>query len=436
MAPVRWTWLVEDQVAAAEVLAAEELPSLAADGFGVVFFLTDGELPEEALTQTGVEWSRLPLREGRAPEVAELEAFVSAAREARERGQRVAVVCGGPVSRAGVFAAAYLVAQGMDPARAISEVRRKRPGSLEALALEQAVERYAEQLGQRPRATKPAPKAELYTEGLVKIYGGRAVVNGVSLTLNRGEIVGLLGPNGAGKTTTFYMVVGLVRPNKGRVVLDGRDVTRLPMHRRAHLGIGYLAQEPSVFRRLTVWENLMAILELRRDLTRAERRERAEELLERLKIAHLRHSRGYALSGGERRRVEIARCLATSPAFILLDEPFTGVDPRASQEIQQIITDLRQDNIGIFVTDHSVRETLEITDRAYIMFDGRILVSGTPDELIDDEVAQQFYFGDAFDLNRMPSWMVQRLGARQRAGSSAASASESNAGDRGAHPDT
>jgi len=234
----------------------------------------------------------------------------------------------------------------------------------------------------------------LATKNLVKVFGRRRVVDGVSIGLDRGEVVGLLGPNGAGKTTSFYMVVGLIQPNAGRVYLDGNDITDRRMHRRARLGIGYLAQSSSVFRKLSVWDNVMAILELT-PMGKAERNARCEELLERLKVDHLRQSMGEALSGGERRRVEIARCLASSPGFILLDEPFTGVDPRAIQDIQHIVMELRTDGIGILITDHSFRETLEITDRAYIIYDGQIQTQGTPEELVHDEAAARLYFGDA-----------------------------------------
>lgn len=235
---------------------------------------------------------------------------------------------------------------------------------------------------------------DLHTRGLVKRYGGRRVVDGVSIGLSRGEVVGLLGPNGAGKTTSFYMVVGLIQPNEGHVYLDGHDITRLRMHRRARRGIGYLAQSSSVFRKLSVWDNIMAILELQ-PLSKTERLQRCEDLLERLKVGHLRASMGESLSGGERRRVEIARCLASDPSFILLDEPFTGVDPRAIQDIQDIVSELKEDGIGILITDHSFRETLEITDRAYIIFDGKLQTHGTPAELVHDEAAQRLYFGDA-----------------------------------------
>ena len=235
---------------------------------------------------------------------------------------------------------------------------------------------------------------DLHTRGLVKRYGGRRVVDGVSIGLSRGEGVGLLRPNGAGKTTSFYMVVGLIQPNEGHVYLDGHDITRLRMHRRARRGIGYLAQSSSVFRKLSVWDNIMAILELQ-PLSKTERLQRCEDLLERLKVGHLRASMGESLSGGERRRVEIARCLASDPSFILLDEPFTGVDPRAIQDIQDIVSELKEDGIGILITDHSFRETLEITDRAYIIFDGKLQTHGTPAELVHDEAAQRLYFGDA-----------------------------------------
>jgi len=235
----------------------------------------------------------------------------------------------------------------------------------------------------------------IIAEKLAKAYRGRWVVDGVDLTVRQGEVVGLLGPNGAGKTTTFYMLVGLTRPNSGKVWLGGRDVTRLPMYLRARGGIGYLAQEPSIFRRLTVEENILAVLELL-GMPKAERKQRVEELMERLDVADLRHHVGVTLSGGERRRVEIARTLATSPRFILLDEPFTGVDPIAVQDIQQIVQKLRSDNIGILITDHSVRETLEITDRAYIMYAGKILTAGSSADLPNDPIAREFYLGERF----------------------------------------
>jgi len=230
---------------------------------------------------------------------------------------------------------------------------------------------------------------------LTKVYRGRRVVNGVSLHVCHGEVVGLLGPNGAGKTTTFYMMVGLVRPVSGSVLLHGRNVTRAPMHIRARRGVGYLAQEPSIFRKMTVEQNILAILELV-GVPRKARAERTQELLEQLDLVDNRKQRGYTLSGGERRRAEIARALASSPSFILLDEPFTCIDPIAVQDIQSIIANLKTRGIGILITDHSVRETLEITDRAYIMHDGVIKTSGTSTDLPTDPIAKEFYLGDRF----------------------------------------
>ncbi len=235
----------------------------------------------------------------------------------------------------------------------------------------------------------------LVAENLVKTYHGRRVVDGVSLHVERGEVVGLLGPNGAGKTTTFYMVVGLIPADSGRVLLEGQDVGALPMHRRCRAGIGYLAQEPSVFRRLSVKANLLLVLELQ-GLKKSDQHARADELLKKLHIEQLADAKGMSLSGGERRRAEIARALCTSPSIILLDEPFTGVDPIALDDIQQIILDLKQDGIGILVTDHSVRETLAITDRAYIMHDGKILTEGQSATLPNDPIARRFYFGDRY----------------------------------------
>jgi lipopolysaccharide export system ATP-binding protein len=221
----------------------------------------------------------------------------------------------------------------------------------------------------------------LATEELTKAYGGRQVVRGVSLHIRQGEVVGLLGPNGAGKTTTFYMTVGLVRPDSGRILTDDSDITRTPMYRRAReFGISYLPQEPSVFRKLTVEENIMAVLETLQ-VSWETRRKRAESLIVQLNLGHVRRTQGYALSGGERRRVEIARCLAIDPAFILLDEPFSGIDPIAVLELQKIILDLKNAGIGVLITDHNVPETLAVTDRAYIISDGRILFAGTPGEL-------------------------------------------------------
>ncbi|HOP74181.1 MAG TPA: LPS export ABC transporter ATP-binding protein [Bacillota bacterium] len=235
----------------------------------------------------------------------------------------------------------------------------------------------------------------IVVRGLVKEYGGRRVVKGVDLDVNPGEVVGLLGPNGAGKTTTFYMIVGLERCNAGSIHINGHDVTALPMHHRSKYGVSYLAQEPSIFRKLTVEDNIKAILELT-SLTRAEQKQRTDELLEEFRLTHLRKSLGYMLSGGERRRVEIARALAVSPSFILLDEPFTGIDPIAIADIQEIIRQLRDKGMGILITDHSVRETLAITDRAYIMYSGEILVSGSSKEIANDENARRFYLGETF----------------------------------------
>ncbi|HUI46213.1 MAG TPA: LPS export ABC transporter ATP-binding protein [Nitrospirota bacterium] len=237
----------------------------------------------------------------------------------------------------------------------------------------------------------------LEAKRLEKSYRGRKIVRGVSLQVRQGEVVGLLGPNGAGKTTTFYMVVGLVRPDQGRVLLEGADITKMPMYLRAKNGIGYLPQEPSVFRKLTVAQNLMAILETM-SLSSAERRERRDELLEELGIAHLADSMAYTLSGGERRRVEIARALTLSPKFILLDEPFAGIDPLAVQDIQGIISFLKGKGIGILITDHNVRETLAITDRAYIISDGKIIEAGTAEEITASPRVRQFYLGETFRL--------------------------------------
>jgi len=240
-------------------------------------------------------------------------------------------------------------------------------------------------------------RRRLWAEGLVKVYSRRRVVNEVSLDVRQQEIVGLLGPNGAGKTTTFYMVVGLIRPNAGTIHLDDEDITGLPMYRRARLGLGYLAQEASIFRKLTVEQNLLAILEtfIR---TRRERRERCDALLEDLDLGRLRNQKAFTLSGGERRRVEIARALVTEPDFILLDEPFTGVDPIAVEEIQEILQGLKERGLGVLITDHNVRETLHITDRAYIMSEGKILVSGDAQQLVDDPIARKVYLGQRFTL--------------------------------------
>jgi lipopolysaccharide export system ATP-binding protein len=230
----------------------------------------------------------------------------------------------------------------------------------------------------------------LEASGLVKMYRRRRVVNDVALRLQQGEIVGLLGPNGAGKTTTFYMIVGLIQPLSGRILLDGTDITSMPMYKRARQGIGYLSQEPSIFRKLTVEENILAILETLK-LSAAERKARLETLLDELSIKHLRHSKAFALSGGERRRLEITRALVTQPKFMMLDEPFAGVDPIAVHDIQTIVAGLRKRNIGVLISDHNVEQTLDIVDRAYIMFDGKVRVSGTVRELVfDDEVARVY----------------------------------------------
>ena len=239
----------------------------------------------------------------------------------------------------------------------------------------------------------------LYTTNLVKRYKTRTVVNEVSVDVEQGEIVGLLGPNGAGKTTTFYMIVGLIRPNGGQIWLDNTEITDYPMYPRARLGIGYLAQEASVFRKLSVEDNLMAVMELS-DMTRQERKERQESLLEEFGLTRIRKSLGIQLSGGERRRTEIARALALKPNFILLDEPFAGVDPIAVEDIQMIVSNLKDKNIGILITDHNVHETLSITDRAYLLFEGKILKQGTASQLADDEQVRNVYLGKNFELRR------------------------------------
>ncbi|MBY0542911.1 MAG: LPS export ABC transporter ATP-binding protein [Sphingobacteriaceae bacterium] len=239
----------------------------------------------------------------------------------------------------------------------------------------------------------------LKAENLVKKYKQRIVVNDVSFEVSQGEIVGLLGPNGAGKTTSFYMIVGLIKPNEGTIFLDGVDITKDPMYRRAQKGIGYLAQEASVFRKLTVEDNIMAILEMTK-LTKEERHEKLEELINEFSLHKVRKNRGDLLSGGERRRTEIARALAASPNFILLDEPFAGVDPIAVEEIQTIVAKLKKKNIGILITDHNVQETLSITDRAYLLFEGKILESGTPEVLAANEMVRKVYLGSNFVLRR------------------------------------
>jgi len=239
----------------------------------------------------------------------------------------------------------------------------------------------------------------LRSDNLIKVYGRRHVVKGVSINVNQGEIVGLLGPNGAGKTTTFYMVVGFIQPNEGQVYLNDEEITFLPMYKRAQKGIGYLPQEPSVFRKLTVEDNIKAVLEMT-PLPKAEQKDKLEELIEEFNLHKVRHSRGDTLSGGERRRTEIARALATNPTFILLDEPFAGIDPIAVEDIQYIVAKLKTKNIGILITDHNVQETLSITDRAYLMFEGDILKAGTAEELAADEMVRKVYLGQHFELRR------------------------------------
>ena len=245
--------------------------------------------------------------------------------------------------------------------------------------------------------TTQALEPILFTEKLVKVYGKRAVVNGVDINIRPGEIVGVLGPNGAGKTTTFYMVVGLVRPNSGRVVFKGEDMTQYPMYRRARAGMGYLPQEESIFRKLTVEENIMAILETT-SLGRKARRERCDELLEQFGITHVARQQALTLSGGEKRRLTIARSLVSNPSLLMLDEPFSGVDPIAVSDVQQIISDLRKGGLAILITDHNVRETLSIVDRAYLVFEGRIEREGTKDFLIHDPVSRQLYLGERFQM--------------------------------------
>ena len=238
---------------------------------------------------------------------------------------------------------------------------------------------------------------KLYTKGLVKKYGSRTVVNNVSIEVEQGEIVGLLGPNGAGKTTSFYMTVGLVKPNAGQIFLDDKEITKLPVYKRAQLGVGYLAQESSVFRTLSIEDNLKAVLELSK-FSKAEQRDRVESLLDEFSLQKIRKSKGIQLSGGERRRCEIARALAIDPKFILLDEPFAGVDPIAVEDIQEIVRKLKDKNIGVLITDHNVQETLSITDRTYLLFEGKILKAGSAQDLADDEEVRRVYLGKNFKL--------------------------------------
>lgn len=247
--------------------------------------------------------------------------------------------------------------------------------------------------------TENRTSKKLYSKGLTKSYRKRTVVSDVSIEVKQGEIVGLLGPNGAGKTTSFYMFVGLVQPDDGQIFMDDKNLTNMPMYKRARLGVGYLSQEASVFRNLTVRENLESILQFF-DFTKKEIEERVDELIEEFGLERVIDSKGYSLSGGERRRTEIARALVTDPKFILLDEPFAGVDPIAVEDIQEIVAQLRHRNIGIFITDHNVHETLAITDRAYLMFEGKILMEGSADKLAEDEEARRLYLGNQFKLDR------------------------------------
>ncbi|MCH9660172.1 MAG: LPS export ABC transporter ATP-binding protein [Bacteroidetes bacterium] len=240
---------------------------------------------------------------------------------------------------------------------------------------------------------------KLKAENLIKSYKGRKVVKGITVEVNRGEIVGLLGPNGAGKTTSFYMIVGLIKPNGGRIFLDNTEITSYPMYKRAQNGIGYLAQEASVFRKLSIEDNILSVLQLT-NLSKKEQNMKMESLIEEFGLGHIRKSRGDLLSGGERRRTEIARALATDPNFILLDEPFAGVDPVAVEDIQRIVAQLKNKNIGILITDHNVQETLAITDRTYLMFEGSILKHGEPEELANDEMVRKVYLGQNFELRK------------------------------------
>ncbi len=241
----------------------------------------------------------------------------------------------------------------------------------------------------------------LKADALVKKYQSRTVVKGVSVDVSQGEIVGLLGPNGAGKTTTFYMIVGLIKPNRGKIYLDGRDITGLPMYKRAQQGVGYLPQEASVFRKLSVEDNIKAVLEMRKGMSKSDQKEKLEGLLDEFGLQHVRANRGDLLSGGERRRTEIARALASDPNFILLDEPFAGVDPIAVEDIQFIVSTLKSKNIGILITDHNVQETLSITDRAYLLFEGNILKAGSAEDLANDTEVRRVYLGQNFELKKV-----------------------------------
>ncbi len=241
-------------------------------------------------------------------------------------------------------------------------------------------------------------KRKIYAKNLIKIYGKRTVVNDLSMDMTQGEVVGILGPNGAGKTTTFYMILGLAKPNRGKVLLDSKDITRYPMYRRARMGLGYLAQAPSIFSKLSVRDNIMAILQTLK-IPKKEQLQRLEAALEELNLAHLANQKAYTLSGGERRKLEITRALVTNPTFIFMDEPFAGVDPIAVADIQDMLRKLRDKNIGVMITDHNVIETLKIVNRAYIIFEGKIIVSGSSLELINDEKARQVYLGERFLAN-------------------------------------
>lgn len=250
-----------------------------------------------------------------------------------------------------------------------------------------------------PIQTNHQPQKVLRAENLVKKYKKRTVVNKVSLSVRQGEIVGLLGPNGAGKSTSFYMIVGMIRPNEGKVFLDDLEITKMPMYKRARAGVGYLTQEPSVFRTMTVRDNILSVLEMTK-LAKKEQHQRCEQVMEELGLSHLAKSKGYMLSGGERRRTEIARALATDPKFILLDEPFAGIDPIAVEDIMKIVTQLKFRNIGVLITDHNVHETLSITDRSYLLFEGKILKAGSAEELANDPEARKLYLGESFKLDR------------------------------------
>ena len=245
--------------------------------------------------------------------------------------------------------------------------------------------------------TSHTNNATLTAKGLRKVYRGRAVVDKVDLQLNQGEVVGLLGPNGAGKTTSFYMIVGFITPDSGHVFIDERDISRLPMYKRARLGIGYLPQESSIFRQLSVENNVMAVLQSLK-MSRSDRHKRRDELLEMMGVTHIRKNKGYELSGGERRRVEIARALVTEPKFMLLDEPFAGIDPIAVDDLQTVVSQLRDQGLGVLITDHNVRETLHITDRAYILFEGKIEMSGTSEEVVSSDKARAIYLGEKFRM--------------------------------------